>query len=424
MKNRMLCVMLLILVSISIFAEGQKEVSSNGVINLRMTTWTSNETQINMFHSMAKEFNSSQDLYKIELLVDSIPYGDYISKITLQLSGSNPPDLGWLVETSAPTFVNSGILENLTEELQAYDFEDFSAGAMELWVKDNSVYGVPFSTSPFIFIYNKTMFDEAGVPTPLELEEKGEWTWESFRKISRSIKDNTGSYGFQGVDGGLYGNRVMHNLVPIIRGYGSDAWDQNGNVMINSSKSVEAVQLFHDMIYKDKSIVPPGDLSDFYAGNAAMTIGQISRVSKLKDVNWKWDIAPMPQGPAGNFASNTIGQAAIVSFSASKNKKVATAFTAFMTNKDNVEKMAQFWPPARVSVMKSMTFLDGNPSISLKSMLRSVVPGLQSGAVLPSHEKYSQIFLSASAEFDKLWNENADVQSVLDNVAKAIKSQM
>ena len=33
---------------------------------------------------------------------------------------------------------------------------------------------------------------------------------------------------YYGMDGAAYGARVWHNLVPMIRGYGGDAWDENG----------------------------------------------------------------------------------------------------------------------------------------------------------------------------------------------------
>ena len=46
------------------------------------------------------------------------------------------------------------------------------------------------------------------------------------------------------------------------------------------------------MVFKDKSIVPPGDQGDYFSGNAAMTINQISRVS------------PMPRRPASSGASH------------------------------------------------------------------------------------------------------------------------
>ncbi len=426
-KSILLVAALLAIITAGVTANGQKSTGpeeQNGIIPLRFTTWTSNETQLAMFKTMADEFNASQDTYQIDLTVDSIPFGDYVPKVTLQLSGSNPPDIGWLVESSAPTFVNAGVLEDLTGEMKKYDYEDFSSSAMGLWVNNGKVYGVPFSTSPFIVIYNKTLLDKAGVPTPGDLAARGEWTWEAFREISAGVKKSTGTYGFQGMDGAAYGARVWHNLVPMIRGYGGDAWDQSGNVLINSPEAVRAVQLFHDMVYEDESVVPPGDLSDFYAGAAAMTTGQISRVSKLKDVSWEWAIAPLPQGPEGPASSSTIGQAAIVAFSSGRNRDAAAAFVAFMTNKENVSRMARYWPPARESVMNSSEFLDGNPDIPMEQMLSAVVPGLKYGKVLPFHEKFPQISLSASGEFDRLWNKDADVQAVLDSVAQAIKSQM
>jgi multiple sugar transport system substrate-binding protein len=418
---------LLVLSTTFVFSSGQNDLMSekdDGVTQLRFTTWTSNETQLDLFRSMAEEFNQTQSEFEINLDIDSIPFGDYVPKVTLQLSGSNPPDIGWLVESSAPTFVNAGVLEDLSTELEKYDFEDFSPGAMGLWEKDNKVYGVPFSTSPLIIIYNKTLFNQAGIPTPSELAANGQWTWEKFKEVSKILKEKTGVYGFQGMDGAGYAGRVWHTLVPIIRGYGSDAWDQNGKVLINSPEAVKAVTLFHNMVYRDSSVVPPGDLSDFYAGNAAMTTGQISRVSKLKDVTWEWDIAPLPQGPAGQTESHTIGQAAVVSFSAGKNNDAANGFVAFMTNKENVQKMAQYWPPARKSVMESEEFIGGNPDISQTSMEVGVVPGLKEGRVLPYHERFPQIALAASGEFDKLWNKNADIQAVLNSLAEAINSQI
>lgn len=426
MKSFFLSLVLLLSATLA-FSSGQDDTMSatdGGVSELRFTTWTSNETQLELFRAMSDEFNQSQSDFQIKLDIDSIPFGDYVSKVTLQLSGSNPPDIGWLVESSAPTFVNAGVLEDLSSALEKYNFEDFSPGAMGLWEKENKVYGVPFSTSPFIIIYNKTLFEQAGISTPSELAASGQWTWEKFREVSKELKDKTGIYGFQGMDGAGYASRVWHTLIPIIRGYGGDAWDQKGNVLIDSPEAVEAVTLYHNMIYMDKSVVPPGDLSDFYAGNAAMTTGQISRVSKLKDVSWQWDVAPFPQGPAGAEKSSTIGQAAVVSFSAGKNNDAANAFVAFMTNEENVKKMAQFWPPARKSVMDSQVFIGGNPYISQESMEAGVVPGLKEGRVLPYHERFPQISLAASGEFDRLWDKDADIQAVLKSLAEAIESQI
>ena len=152
---------------------------------------------------------------------------------------------------------------------------------MQLWKKGDDVYAIPFSTSPFVLLYNADLFEQAGAKTPEEYIAEGNWTWESFREVCKQIKDATGVWGFQTVDGAGFTTSVMQNLLPIIRAYGGDAWDSEGNVMIDTDESVAAVQLFHDMVYVDQSVVPPGDESSFYTGAAAMTVGQISRVSNL-----------------------------------------------------------------------------------------------------------------------------------------------
>ena len=158
--------------------------------------------------------------------------------------------------------------------------------------------------------YNKDILAQAGVEVmPAELYAKGEWTWEKFREIAKQIKDNTGIWAYQTGNGEGYTARVTNNLLMLIRSYGSDAWDAEGNVTIDNEASVQAVQFFHDMVYVDGSIVPPGDESSFVTGTAAMTSCQKSELGALADVTWKWDVAPIPAGPAGEVPM--IGQAAL-----------------------------------------------------------------------------------------------------------------
>src|SRR5690606_26296166 len=153
---------------------------------------------------------------------------------------------------------------------EGYDLADFSKPAMGLWEKDGDVYGVPFSTSPFMIYYNKDMFDAAGLEDPLTLAEKGEWTMETFREAAMKLtKPEDRVWGFEFKDGQGYVSRIMHAIMPPIRAYGGDAW-ANGECGYDKPEAVEAVQVLHDMVFKDKSIVPPGEQGDYFAGSAAM----------------------------------------------------------------------------------------------------------------------------------------------------------
>ncbi|HUZ16828.1 MAG TPA: sugar ABC transporter substrate-binding protein [Spirochaetia bacterium] len=419
MKKWTLSILVLALLAFPLFAGGQKEQAAsagNGPVTLTFTDWSGFKGHVDLLNSIAQAY--AQQHSNVSVNYVTIPFGDYVSKLTLELAGSNPPDAGWLVETSAPTFVDAGVLANLTQAVQKYNFADFSKPAMKLWEKSDQVYGIPFSTSPFVILYNKDLFKKAGIGDPVELAQKGQWTWADFRQIAKTIKEKTGVFAYEGPDGEGYGARVWYTLVPIIRAYGGNAWSATGACGMASPEAVQAVQLFHDMIFTDKSVVPPGDLSDFYAGNAAMTMGQISRVGKLQDASFAWGLAPLPTGPAGR--ADVIGQAAVVAFNAGKHAAIASDFVAFMTNEENVTKMSEYFPPARLSVMNSAAFLKANPLIPPEIMQSVVVAAMKDGTVAPYNANFPKIDLVSRAEFDKLWTPNADVKQVLTGLCTKI----
>jgi len=395
--------------------------SGSEPVNLRFTVWTGSEAHLAMLNEIAEAYRQTQPNVSVEFI--TIPFGDYVSKVTIQSAGGNSPDAGWIVESSAPTFVEAGLLADLGPSLKqdaAYDFADLAEPALQLWVREEAVYGIPFSTSPFIILYNRDLFEGAGLETPNELLARGEWSWEALADAARIIAANTpdGVYGFESKDAGVYGEQVWHTLVPLIRAYGGDAWDAGGRCLLDAPEAVEAVQLYHDMAFVDRSAVGPGENGDFYSGQAGMTIGQLSRVSKLVDAAFDWGVAPLPGGPAGE--APVIGQAAIVVFDSSQHKELAIDFVAFMTNKENVVRMAEFFPPARISVLESDALLEANPLIDPASMERSVIAAIKRGTVLSSHVEFPKISLAASAQFDHLWVPEVDVQAVLSGVCQAI----
>ncbi|WP_176084644.1 sugar ABC transporter substrate-binding protein [Martelella sp. HB161492] len=386
---------------------------------LRFTVWTGSQPHLDMLNAIAAGFAETHP--DVTVKFDTIPFNDYVQKITLQLAGGNPPDLGWLLENSGPAFVDAGTLVDVSKTLNdtaGYDYADFSKPAMGLWTSGDAVYGVPFSTSPFLIYYNKSLYDAAGLETPSERVADGSWTWEQLKADAAALRDaDAGIWGYETVDGQGYGARVMHNLMPIVRAYGGEAWS-DGTCTLNSDDAVEAVTLFHDMVYKDGSTVPPGEQGDFFSGKSALTMTQLSRVSKLADAGFDWGIVPLPKGPAGD--AQTVGQAAIVAFAQGKNKELAAEFLAYMTDKDNVAKMAEFFPPARKSVLQSEAFLSSNPAVTPEQM-EIVAAGIEAGSVLPNSVNYPQIEAEARPDFDALWAPDANVKAVLDKLCKDIQ---
>lgn len=385
---------------------------------LRFTVWTGNEAHLNMLNGIAESFKETHP--DVTVRFETIPPADYTQKLTFQLAGGNPPDAGWMMEDAASTFANAGVLEDLAPTLKAaegYNFGDFSEPAMGLWASGDTVYGVPFSTSPFVIFYNKDMFDKAGLEDPLALAAKGEWDMAKFQEVAKALTEANGKWGFEFKDGQGYDSRIMHALMPPIRAYGGDVW-ANGECGFDKPEAVAATQQLHDMVFKDKSIVPPGEQGDYFSGNAAMTINQISRASLMPNAGFEWGIAPLPTGPGGE--SPVIGQAAIVVFTAGRQKELAAEFVAHMTNEENVATMAQFFPPARNAVLSSDAFISSNQLIPAEQMA-IVADAIAKGKVLPSHEKSPQILAAMKPRVDALWRADANVEESLKAVCTAIQ---
>lgn len=388
---------------------------------LRVTIWTGNDAHLAMLKGFAGSFKATHP--DVTVRFETIPPGEYTQKLTFQLAGGNPPDLGWMMEDAASTFAKAGVLEDLAPTLNAakgYDFADLSAPAMGLWQGNGKVWGVPFSTSPFVIFYNKTMFDKAGLETPLQLAAKGQWNMAKFQEVAAKLKQANGKWGFEFKDGQGYDTRIMHALMPPIRAYGGDVW-ANKECGFDKPDAVAAVQQLHDMVFKDKSIAPPGETGDYFSGNSAMTINQISRASLMGKAGFEWGIAPLPTGPAGE--SPVIGQAGIVLFAAGRQKDIAADFVAHMTNKENVATMAQFFPPARISVLNSPGFVSSNKLIPAEQM-KVVANAIAKGKVLPSHEKSPQILAAMKPRIDALWRADANVEQSLKAVCTAIRAML
>ena len=393
-----------------------------GAQDLRVTVWTGNAAHLEMLNGFAESFTATRP--GVTVTFETIPAADYTQRLTFQLAGGNAPDLGWIMEDAAPAFIDADVLVDVGPALRAnaeYDFDDLSEPALGLWVDGDAVFGVPFSTSPFMTFYNLDLFEAAGLEDPLTLAERGEWTMDKMRETALALRTaNPETWGLEFKDGQGYDSRFMHTMVPAIRAFGGFAWQDN-TCGFASPEAVAAMSFLHDMIYQDRSVPPPGDIGDFFSGNAGMTVNQISRASVLSQAGFEWGIAPLPTGPAG--PAPVIGQAGIGVFASGANRELATEFLAHWTNKENVATMARFFPPARQSVLDGEGFVNGNPLIPAEQM-RHVAAAIADGQVLPSHPRNPQILAAMAPRVDTMWRADADVGAALNAICDAIAPQL
>jgi multiple sugar transport system substrate-binding protein len=162
----------------------------------------------------------------------------------------------------------------------------------------------------------------------------------------------------------------------------------------------------------------PGTSADFFAGESAFTITQISRANLLADAGFGWSLLPLPEGPVGEYA--VTGQAGVGVLAQSKNTKAAADFLAFFTNPANAAKLAQYFPPPRTSLLNVDTLAAANPLLTPEQIENVVVPAIADGVVRPSHTDSAEIGQQVRAALDGIWTPDADIPAVLQRTCDAI----
>lgn len=389
--------------------------------DIRMTIWSANEAHLALFNEIAGAYTQAHPDVKVTF--DSLPLDTYTTTLTTQIAGGNAPDLAWIFENSAGDFVSSGALAPFKATLAAYpgyELDDVSPSALSVWSADGDIYAYPFSTSPFGIFVNNDVIRAAGQKTPAELIAAGEWNWDNANAVNTAVAAS----GKQGLIVRDFDYKIWDQLAAIWLGWGAAPWSADGKTCTFTDKPMlDAMSFIHKAIFTDKSIPGPGIAADFFAGDAAMTITQISRASLLpKENGFDWDLVPLPSGPAGEYAM--IGQAGIGVLASGKNVDVAKDFLAFFTSPENSKKLSRFFPPPRNSQLTAEVLGATNPLLSAQQIEAVVIKGISIGQVRPSHSGFAEIQQTVRSELDALWEPNADVAAVMASVCARIQPML
>jgi multiple sugar transport system substrate-binding protein len=356
--------------------------------------------------------------------VETQPFVRYHDVMNVKLAGDNAPDVAWIHASLQDAYVDSGRLYDLRptlESLEGFDLEDFTPSSLEPWSRGDALYALPFTNATNVVFYNKALFEEAGLPTPLELEERGEWTWEALKDLAKQLVDSGAArYGFH------FGNNIYtngwRNLVEIWGPYGGGPWSEDGlTCTFNSPETVAATQLVHDMIFEDGSHPPPGVDVTFATGDVGMTLTRPNFSPQWADGNIDWEVVRQPDGPMGYVPS--LAQNGIAVFADSEAPDLAAAWLANTLTRDNAIKFQVNTPSNRASTHTPEILSQAVPDFTPEQMERTVIKALQNeqNVFEYSHRNFGPLFTNSHQIFDgQMWQPDADVQAVSDQICEAI----
>ncbi len=226
---------------------------------------------------------------------------EYWTKLEAAAESNTMPDIFWMHTNQILYYADFGMLADVTDLYADEDpsyyqnhFSDISIGNAS--GSDGRLYGVPKDKDNLVLVYNKEMFDAAGVAYPDE-----NWTWDDLVSASAQIYDKTGKYGYM-----AYNDDQM--------GYWSFVYQAGGCILTEDKtragfdqpgtrKGMEFYVGLQDYEWcPDQSYfaeTAPG--TAFFSGIGSMYIeGNWELMNKcvsFPNMAGKWDIAPMPMCP-------------------------------------------------------------------------------------------------------------------------------
>lgn len=400
-------------------ASGGSTSTPSGPVALQVDTWAS-PTQLPQLQAIANQYVKLHPAEVKSIKIDAIALDAYPQTLATQVAANHAPDVAWILESESPTYIPSGALYNLKPTFQntsGYNLSDVVSGSLASWSQGGGIYAYPFSSSPLVIYANTDLIAKAGMPDPSTLLSEGKWTWDEVEKIGAAVSKTTGgsATGWPPIADGL-GPDVSQSFTPFWRAWGVAPYSGK-NCTMTSPASTDLYTFLNNAMNKDHSFAKPGDQFDFLGGSLAFSGAQkVSYTASLKGVGFKWEILPLPSGPAGD--PQVVGTAGIGVFKSSQAPKAAADFVAYMTNPANSMQMLSTFLSPRKSLQTPDVMTKAFTALTASEINTVVTPAFTSGvgSILPN-ANVSQVFAS---QIESILAANADVPAALKQACAEI----
>jgi multiple sugar transport system substrate-binding protein len=386
-------------------------------VELTFMMWGAPE-ELAVWNQIVQDFQTQNPAIKVDVEVSD--WDAYWEKLKTMLAASTPPDLFAMDAPLYLDYQSRGVLMNLQPYLDSNPdlLKDVYPQTLQAYQTPDGYFGLPRDFQTIVLFYNKDMFDAANVPYPT-----ADWTYDDLRAAAKQLtKDTTGDgkidqYGF-------YSDLWDMELVwsEAIWAYGGDIISaDHTKTLIGEPKAREAWQLFDDMMFTDKSMPDTTTAAQFggdpfQAGAAAMTTIGHWAVPGYNTVTFKWDVAPMPAGPAGKATS--VNSAGFVLAQGSKHPEEAFEFIKFVLSTAGQTRLAQlgFAVPVLKSVADSSAFLE-QPGSTIDQKI--FIDSLAFAHMKPVFKGYDEWSAAVGDGMADVWTGQKELGPTLDEVVPA-----
>ncbi|MCA0970581.1 sugar ABC transporter substrate-binding protein [Halobacillus litoralis] len=320
-----------------------------------------------------------------------VPWGDMEKKILSAVASETAPDVANLNPQFASQLAELDALINMDEAVPSDKKDEYFEG---IW-KSNSfggeTFGIPWYLSSQVSMYNKDIFEAAGLT-----EEDVPTKFSEVMEISKTIKEETGNYAFfPSIDG----SHLLEMMVTM----GVDLTNEDmTEATFNTAEGKEAFQFFVDLY--ENELIPRevlteghGKAVDMYqAGQLAILASGPQFLNTVNenapDIYEATGVAPVITGETN--LKNVAAMNLVVPKQSDK-QDAAVQFSLFMTNAENQVEFDKIVPilPSIETALDDPYFneLPENPSPEDTARIISAEQLKDSEVLVPPMKNYSDL---------------------------------
>jgi len=220
--------------------------------DVQLTWWTgqSDDAQ-KILQSLADEFEKENPNVSIEVTPGSSSTEELLQKLSAGFAGGNYPDISYAFGSWASQLEGSNRTLDITDLVAEPDvkWDEFSESARQTTQPTGEkTIGFPAIVDNLSLIYNKTVFDDAGLDYPTD-----DWSWDDFRDAAKDLTDtSTNTFGYAYSVSGS--EETTWQFWPHLWQEGGEILDGDGKAAFDSEAGVRALTLLRDMAIDDKSV--------------------------------------------------------------------------------------------------------------------------------------------------------------------------
>ena len=277
--------------------EQAEEVQAAEPVTITYCNFNASGANEEVLKTMYEKFHEEYPNITVE--IETIGYSDYFTQMQTRVAGGTAPDCYELNIENFAAYAANGVLA----EIKDVDTSGINKTALDAFNVDGVQYGVPGCFSNVILIYNKDLFDQAGIEYPTN-----DWTWEDAQVAAEAIRDLGDDYF------GIYAPITYNEFFKVAAQYGGSLLNADKTEFtINSPENIEAANMMVGRI-TESNVQPTeaqmgsmGDWDLFQSGKLGMIPTGIWAFSTFAEgCDFEWDIVVEPGGTqkATHFFSN------------------------------------------------------------------------------------------------------------------------